>query len=374
MKRLTATLAICALLGAPVGAFATPGNYTWNGGSSHVWGKDANWDGFPSPPPGTDSGDTAFIDDGTSNQPEYTSASGSKTVAVLTLDGNSVPETVSLILSGGTLTVSGLCTVQARLSGTPSHPATLNPTADLAIAPNTLFFSGDEDSHAIGDFDADVTVGASSASTRAIGYVDIDVQDADADVFLAKEMFVGDTTGDGTGDAFAYVTLGSDSGAGEVRPTALKILPGDAANEDATVDVKSGKLDVQGELLMVSGATADRQAKFLVQATADPVTVDTMDIDGPATDISSSYAWLDFRDNVSVDGSTGPHTSFDGFVDVDLAASVTFDAKEMVIADSLADFQVTGANITTSILKYDSLTTNLGTIRFIGPLTVQEYD
>ncbi len=234
------------------------------------------------------------------------------------------------INSGGCIknTTTGWVTVKGSQSGAADTPATLKVVDDDGLQPNTLRFHGREDadkSHAVIDFDGDVTVGASSGSVRATGYVDIDMQDA-ADIFQAKEMFVGDANVNGVGDSFAYVTIGSDSGAGELEATALKILAGETAGEHATVELNSGLLDINGELRLEGSTSVASIAEIQVETTG--FTATSIVLKGGSA--ANSVALIDMDETNSLTGDSTDIVA-DRYSDIDVLSGKTFTVDDFTI-------------------------------------------
>ena len=191
MKRFAITTAMCVLF--PVGASVYGADpKVWNGDEDTDWHLCSdladNWDGFGCNVPV--SGDKVLIDIG-SDQPVY-SSTASISMLTIQLDADARGVDVSLQITAGTLSTTGRVTVKGKQGSSPSRTATLNPTADNAFAPASLFFWGKDDdtlSHAIFDVDADVTVGGiSGTDTSFTGFVDVEMA-PNAD-FLAKETYL----------------------------------------------------------------------------------------------------------------------------------------------------------------------------------------
>lgn len=281
------------------------------------------------------------------------------------------------VLTGKTLTVDdvtitpGANTALMRQIGAGSFVMdvfTMNaPTADVlntmdiasgaTFTPTSMDLNGGSSAarSVVFDTDAAVTVGATGTDFSGfVKFAGTAALDADDITISATATIDHENTAD----------LDADS----------LLIDANAAAADITLTMDDdGRFDINGEAKLKSGSVANRRAKLVVNSSAvfEP---NSLVVEGVPTDISSSYAVLDLSKNVTVVGIMGTDTSVDGFVDFELASGVTFDAKEMALVDSATDLKVTGANITTSIFKYDSLTTNSGTIRYIGPLTVEEYD
>jgi hypothetical protein len=126
MKRIATALGVLAM----VFPFATAQTetFTWTGyGYSTTWTDQANWSGPSMEYPGQDdTDDVVNITTTVYLFPDY--SSGTMTVGTITLDADST--SVSLTVSGGTLTTTGLVTVQGDPDGAG--------TATLTVSGGTL--------------------------------------------------------------------------------------------------------------------------------------------------------------------------------------------------------------------------------------------
>lgn len=209
MKRMVLVIGICAFLSTVSGAYAAP--FTWSGGASGanstVWQYTAgsspydNWNnsGFPGDFPGKNgSSDKVQInDDPNSAQPVFSSSSGTRTVASITLDADANAIAVSLEVSGGSLTTNGMVKLVGRGEGVGDATATMKVSGGT-FAPNNFNIDGGATTprRAVLEFGVSVTVGGKTGTDTSVdGFVDFDLT-ATGVVFDAKEMAMVDSDTD----------------------------------------------------------------------------------------------------------------------------------------------------------------------------------
>jgi hypothetical protein len=278
MKRIATALGICSLLLALPVAYA--GVYTWDGDTSSDWQTATNWAeaGYP----GRDAaGDTATINADTSHDTVIVSTTIPHEVDWVLVDaeaaaldesvGNSVdltlkidtggvldvddgsgtgyirliagshdytveevtttyPDDATLWVAAGTLDVNGTVTAQAAES--VAADAEIQITGGT-FTPDSMKFDGSQTSsygHAIGDFDAGVTVQGScdgTVDTCMEGHVDIEL--ANSSTVDAKDLKIGDCGSSGNSGTVAV------SGNGTLRACSFVMKGGSSVNSTLTV-------------------------------------------------------------------------------------------------------------------------------------------
>jgi hypothetical protein len=175
MKRIVTALAVCLLVG---GVASAQESFSWQTSpSSTEWHDPNNWSGPANEFPGQDDTDDVVTISAGSQQPEFSTNSGTRTVDTIDIDADTNGVTVSLTVSGGSLTTTGLVTVKGK-QAVSDHSATLTVSSADAFKPNSITFDGRDHttaSHAIGVFNACMTVqGAEDNTTDTFvsGYVD----------------------------------------------------------------------------------------------------------------------------------------------------------------------------------------------------------
>lgn len=196
-------LGICACMFVPAPALV---QINWDGDTSSVWRLGNNWDDAGGAFPGEFSGDSAVIAVNTQN-PVTVSGTVANSITTLTLDADTNAATVELdILSGGSLTTTGLVTVKADQEDAANH-ATIKVGGTLTA--DSFLFDGAadiDDGHAIGDFDVNVCVnnGVGTDTTVAAGYTDWELASgvvfSAADVILEHGAFLTVTGGSVTSE------------------------------------------------------------------------------------------------------------------------------------------------------------------------------
>lgn len=179
MKPLATVFAVLVLCCA-VQATET---FIWTGATDSDWEDFNNWtqspgsNSFPGGGAGPRTDDVAYINAGVT-QPEFDAASGTRTVETITIDADTNSTTVSLTVSGGSLTTNGLVLVKGEQTGTDTATITVSGGT---FAPAAMCFWGrydpnnPNDGHAIGSFSANMTVQNpcdNSWDTWVRGYVD----------------------------------------------------------------------------------------------------------------------------------------------------------------------------------------------------------
>ncbi len=304
---------VVALAGGPA---ASATLFTWTGASSTAYDTAGNWS--PSGVP-DDANDSFRIDVATNTPVIYASTTYSISAGSINADTNDA--TCGLTINSGSLTTGSRVTIKGNQDGT--NAATLT-VAGGTFSPRYLEFIGGDgasDGHAIGDFDVDVTVVAITLSTTVTGNSDIDV--ATDKLLAAKELLVGD------GTLPADLTIGYAAGGGEVDATALVIVVGDAADEDAIVSLDTGLLDVNGKVELIGAAGVNAQPKLLI-ASGTTFTPDTISLQGG--DSSTRAAVIDLDVSTTVGASSG--TEVTGFAQVNLATGVVFETKPFAVGVS----------------------------------------
>jgi hypothetical protein len=313
MKALRIFCALLVLTGCAALVYATA--FTWTGASSSAWDNANNWSpstGFPD-----DSTDSARIDVNTNTPVSF--STGTYTVSTIAINADTNSATTGLTVSGGSLTTTGRTSVIGDQSGT-SHTATLTVSGGT-FAPDTLTFQGRvsaTDGHAIGDFDADVTVGATTNSTVIYGNLDIDI--ASTKTLTAKLTFVG------MGTNAAELKIGTSNGTGEFDCTGLAIEVGDGAGENGVVRLLKGTLDVNGNLALKGSNSLDAEAQLYVSelATLSP---DALVCEGGGT--TARRVFLSFDEDVTVGGDM----TVTGITDLDIGLSETLTVNNLEVGD-----------------------------------------
>jgi hypothetical protein len=173
----------CALMLLTVSSAAVAASGTWTGAVNGNWNNNSNWSA--SPYPGfTGTGDVALIDNATNQPVTYASANISKTLASVTVDADANAAAVTLKVTNGTLTVTGLTRIVAETSSSVDAMLWVNAGT---FVPELLEFEGDvDDGAAIGDFDVSVTVDGndshSGTDTLCEGLVDFFIGNATVQV------------------------------------------------------------------------------------------------------------------------------------------------------------------------------------------------
>lgn len=174
MKRIATAFVVCLLVSGVASAQET---FSWLASpSSSAWHDSSNWSSATSEFPGEDDTDDAVTISAGTTQPVFSADSGTRTVGTIDIDADTYSTTVSLTISGGSLTTTDLVTVRSK-QGLGGFTSTIAVTGGT-FAPHSMEFDGRNHvtaSHAIGDFDTSVTV---SSSTTMKGYVDIDIADS----------------------------------------------------------------------------------------------------------------------------------------------------------------------------------------------------
>lgn len=220
--------------------------------------------------------------------------------------------------------------IKGRLSG--SATATLKVTSET-FAPNVLTFIGRNDAsqgHAIGDFDADVTVGATSNSTTIIGFADIDV--AAGKTLHAKHTRVGNALD----PAQLQIGIGSSPGTGTFDATDLEIVVGDTADDNAELLHNGGTLSVSSKVKLTAGSV-NAMPKFVVN-TGATTSIATLKLDGGTTAARAAYLQLD----ASVDLTSTNATLVTGFAQASIGpnpnvSNVTLSPNDLQLGDGTAN-------------------------------------
>jgi hypothetical protein len=153
------------------------------------------------------------------------------TVGPITIDADAGPETVSLGISSGSLTTTGLVTVRGEQS--TSETATLTVSSGATFAPSSLAFDGGATTAtAIGDFDESVTV---SSSITAQEYVDIQVKGGETVTAGSITFGVEDTT-----PANVSISRSDESGTGTITTSGGTLTVYGGSSSSTYVSVSSG--------------------------------------------------------------------------------------------------------------------------------------
>jgi len=353
MRRIPIIVGLATLAGVGANAYATL--FTWTGASSTAYDTAGNWS--PSGVP-DDANDSFRIDVATNTPVIYASTTYSISAGSINADTNDA--TCGLTINSGSLTTASRVTIKGNQDG--SQAATLT-VAGGTFSPRYLEFIGGDgasDGHAIGDFDVDVTVVATTLSTTVTGNTDIDV--ASSKVLAVKELFVGD------GTLPADLTIGHAAGGGEVDATALFIEVGDAADEHAVVSLDTGLLDVNGKVELIGAAGVNAQPKLVI-ASGTTFTPDVMSLQGG--DSAARAARVEFDVDVTVLTSDGTEVS--GFAQAELGENVDFETDEFAIGFGgvAGQFELVSTSHSSAIIRATTITIT-GSASASSKLTVSE--
>jgi len=231
MKPGISTIAVLAVLAAPVGTLAT--DFTWNGNTSSYW-DEPNWSvgqfGSQNYPGQNQAGDSATIKVATNN-PVILDVS-LYDLSTLDLDADAAGANITLdIRTGADLATTGLVTIKGEQDdGSPEAKIIVG----AAFAPEAMRFWGHSDAtdgHAKADVDVDFSV-VSDVSVRR--YADFDVA-TDKTVTVDGSLRIGKDLD----DYFAYLTV---TGGGTVA-AATVVIEGQSGVDpvaESTLQVSSG--------------------------------------------------------------------------------------------------------------------------------------